>query len=388
LNTGHIHITSDDKIKNFNISTTLDLKTKSGAAPSSTQSLSTHTYLIAGSLRKVAYIMRDHGEEIFKDWYYDNSTETDTQNKKFTLFAPKNNKWGASPDGENIELRDNQKKEIFEKCFKNLHYIISNIFSILDKKGIVDDGIPSSILKIITPSSGSGVSNYIEYKPQPQPSKINIRYIVRDVTMRKSLIDLDDLKKGKIISGRSVVRSRSADPRGRVEVPLHRPSVRVRSVDAPTYRPPVRREGDTRDGRGHFAEPPRGRTGRDGWDGRYPVLATGYRRGGMPMHAKTSSKKRYNPYEDEEIFKGLVDTLVGIRKDTKERLERISTPEVIQRNKEIQKERQAILTASKAREAELAELTRVEAVNSRMEAEMNMKKASAELNKFKLNNPL
>jgi hypothetical protein len=211
--------------------------------------------------------------------------------------------------------------------------------------------------------------------------------------MRKSFIDLDDLKKGKIISGRSVVRSRSADPRGRVEVPLHRPSVRVRSVDAPTYRPPVRSEGYPRDGRGHFAEPPRGRTGRDGWDGRHPVARTGYRRGGtgsplmhtlMPMRAPKILSQRYEPYEEpyeEKNFKGLVDTLVGIRKNTEERSNRGLTQEDIQKNEEIQKERQTNLTASKAREAVMKEKTRVEAEKSRMEAEMNMKKASAEYNK-------
>jgi hypothetical protein len=180
-------------------------------------------------------------------------------------------------------------------------------------------------------------------------------------------------------------------------VPLHRPSVRVRSVDAPTYRPPVRSEGYPRDGRGHFAEPPRGRTGRDGWDGRHPVARTGYRRGGtgsplmrtpmptpMPMRVHKTSSQRYKPYEEpyeEKKFKGLVDTLVGIRKNTEERSNRVLTQEDIQKNEEIQKERQANLTASKAREAVMKEKTRVEAENSRMEAKMNMKKASAEYNK-------
>jgi hypothetical protein len=443
LNTGHIHITSDDKIKNFNISTTLDLKTKSSAAssrgrahssgahssgaasphsraPSSAPSLSTHTYLIADSLRKVAYIMRDHGEEIFKDWYYDNSTETDTQHKKFTLFAPINNKWGASPDGENIELRDNQKKEIFEKCFKNLHYIISNIFSILDEEKIVYDGIPSSILEIITPSSGSGDSNYIEYTQQTRSSKINIRYIDRDVTMRKSLIDLDDLKKGKIISGRSVVRSRSADPRGRVEVPLHRPSVRVRSVDAPTYRPPVRSEGYPRDGRGHFAEPPRGRTGRDGWDGRHPVARTGYRRGGkgsplMPMPTSmptptptpipTNTNRRtdgrantnrniqndgwYNnkplkrKKDEEEPFETpenemLVDIVTKMREDSERRKNRELTQEDIQNNEKFRQAQLAIIKASNARDVPFIKQARIAREDAVRQSKLTRQRLTAE----------
>ena len=61
-------------------------------------------------------------------------------------------------------------------------------------------------------------------------------------------------------------------------MPLHRPSERVRSVDAPSYRPSERR-----DGRGHSAEPPRGRTG--------------YRRGGansknINKHAGGTKRKK------------------------------------------------------------------------------------------------
>jgi hypothetical protein len=390
LNTGHIHITSDDKIGNFNIGTTLDNSKGNGRTSnrgrSSAGVSSTHTYLIASNLQNVALIMREHGEKIFKDWYYDTNTENDTRTIHFTLFKPVNKRWEEIRDSSPkfIELSDMQKKSTY-KCFDKLHYIIGNIFHIMDNGGIINNKYletATSLIRstIIRPSD----YGHLLYKPS-QTQTTNIRYTKNSRDERKSLIDLDDLNKGKLISGRSVVRSRSADPRGRVEVPLHRPSVRVRSVDAPTYRPPVRSEGYPRDGRGHFAEPPRGRTGRDGWDGRHPVARTGYRRGGMPMRAKTSSK-RYNPYEDEENFKGHVNTLVEIRRIAEERRNRKLTEEDMQRNEEIQQERQAKLTASKAREAELAELTRVEAEKSRMEAEMNMKKASAELYKFKLNN--
>jgi hypothetical protein len=413
LNTGHIHITSDDKIENFNIRTALELKTKSGAAssrgrahssgahssgaasphsraPSSAPSSSTHTYLIAGSLEKVAYIMKQHGEEIFKDWHYDRSTETDTKHKKFTLFAPKNNKWGASPDGENIELKTYLKKEIFEECFKNLHYIISNIFYILHNKRNLDDGIPSSISSI---SVGTSDRAYIPYNEQPPLPNINIRYISGDVIMRKGLIDLDDLNKGKIISGRSVVRSRSADPRGRVEVPLYRPSERVRSVDAPTYRPSERR-----DGRGHSAEPPRGRTGRDGWDGRHPVARTGYRHGGkgsplMPMPTSmhtptptptpTNTNRRTdgranNPLkrkkDEEEPFETpvnemLVDIVTKMREDSKRRKNRELTQEDIQNNKKFRLEQQAIIKASNARDVPLIKQAQI----ARQDAERQSK---------------
>lgn len=308
LNTGHIHITSDDKIENFNIRTALELKTKSGAAssrgrahssgaasphsraPSSAPSSSTHTYLIADSLEKVAYIMKEHGIKIFKDWHYDKSTETETEHKKFTLFAPINKKWGASPDGVNIELKTDIKKEIFEECFKNLHYIISNIFYILHNKRNLDDGIPSSISSI---SVGTSDHAYIQYNQQRTLSNINIKYIKGDKIMREGLIDLDDLNKGKVISGRSAFRSRSAEPRRRVDVPLHRPSERVRSVDAPSYRPSERR-----DGRGHSAEPPRGRTG--------------YRRGGANSknknkHAGGTHKRKRGINSNNSPYLSLTD---------------------------------------------------------------------------------
>jgi hypothetical protein len=292
LNTGHIHITSDDKIGNFNIGTTLDNSKGNGQTSnrgrSSAGVSSTHTYLIASNLQKVALIMREHGVKIFKDWYYDTNTENNTRNIHFTLFKPDNKRWEEIQDGSPkfIELSDMQKKSTY-KCFDKLHYIIGNIFHIMNNGRIDNEYLETATSLISSTIIRPSDYGYLPYKPS-QTQKPNIRYTKNSRDERKSLIDLDDLKKGKIISGRSVVRSRSADPRGRVEVPLDRPSVRVRSVDAPTYRHPVRREGDPRDGRGHSAEPPRGRTGRDGRDerdGRHPVARTGYRRGGMPMSA-------------------------------------------------------------------------------------------------------
>jgi hypothetical protein len=246
--------------------------------------------------------MREHGEKIFKDWYYDTNTENDTRTIHFTLFKPVNKRWEEIRDSSPkfIELSDMQKKSTY-KCFDKLHYIIGNIFHIMDNGGIINNKYLETATSLIT-SNIIRPSDYghLLYKPS-QTQTTNIRYTKNSRDERKSLIDLDDLNKGKLISGRSVVRSRSADPRGRVEVPLHRPSVRVRSVDAPTYRPPVRREGDTRDGRGHFAEPPRGRTGRDG---RHPDLVTGYRRGGMPMKRRNTNwdSNEYNfdtTFDDE-----------------------------------------------------------------------------------------
>jgi len=275
LNTGHIHITSDDKIGNFNIGTTLDNSKGNGRTSnrgrSSAGVSSTHTYLIASNLQNVALIMREHGEKIFKDWYYDTNTENDTRTIHFTLFKPVNKRWEEIRDSSPkfIELSDVQKQLIY-KCFGKLHYIIGNIFHRMDKGGVIDNKyLETATSKISSTIISSSNNGHLRYIPS-QTQTTNIRYTKNSRDERKSLIDLDDLKKGKLISGRSSVRSRSADPRG--------------SVDAPTYRPSERREGDPRDGRGHSAEPPRGRTGRDGRDerdGRHPVARTGYRSGGM-----------------------------------------------------------------------------------------------------------
>jgi hypothetical protein len=352
FNTGHIHITSDDKIENFNIGTYLELKTKSGAASSrgrthsngaasSGAASSTHTYLIADSLKKVAHIMTEHGKEIFKDWYYDNTTETETKDKKFTLFAPRNNNWGASPDGQNIELQEDEKENIFDYCFKNLHYIISNIFYILHKQKIVNNGIKSPISD---PISVKGTNTEIEYKPQPHPPKINIKYIHRDVNKRKGLIDLDDLNKGKIFSGRSSVRSRSADPRGHSADPRYDRGPHVESPRRRTGWGDRGHSADPRYDRGPHVESPRRRTGWDRRDGRHPVARTGYRHGGtgttpmrtptpmptpmhtpmptpMPTHIHTHTQTyknlRYAPYTNiitkEEIARARQDAEENLR---------------------------------------------------------------------------
>ena len=367
FNTGHIHITSDDKIENFNIGTNLELKTKSGAASSrgrthsngaasSGAAFSTHTYLIADSLEKVAYIMQDHGKEIFEDWYYDSSTETNTQDKKFSLFAPINNKWGASPYGQNIELQEDEKKNIFDNCFKNLHYIISNIFYILHEQKKVNDGIKSPISD---PISVKGTNTYIEYKPQPPPPKINIKYIHRDenhryVNKRKGLIDLDDLNKGTIFSGRSSVRSRSADPRGHSAGPrddrghhVEPPRGRTGWGDRGHHVEPPRGRTGWGD-RGHHVEPPRERTGWDRRDGRHPVPRTGYRHGGtgtslmrtptpmptpmhtpmptpmptpMRAHTQTYKNSRYTPYTNTNIIS--TEELASAKQAAKDNLRKI-----------------------------------------------------------------
>ena len=211
LNTGHIHITSDDKIVNFNIGTTLDNSKGNGRTSnrglSSAGVSSTHTYLIASNLKDVALIMGEHGKRIFQDWNYNTDTEEATKEQKFSLFKPVIKRWDEQ--AQKIKLSDVQKQSIYN-CFDKLHYIIGNIFHIMHTGGVIDNEYlqttTSRITSTIISSSDYGYLRYI-----PSRSQItNIKYTKDSYDERKSLVDLDDLKKGKDIS-RGHIRERSRD---------------------------------------------------------------------------------------------------------------------------------------------------------------------------------
>ena len=215
LNTGHIHITSDDKIVNFNIGTTLDNSKGNGRTSnrgfSSAGVSSTHTYLIASNLEDVALIMGEHGKRIFQDWQYNTDTEEATKEQKFSLFKPDTirvenkviKRWDEQ--AQKIKLSDVQKQSIY-KCFGKLHYIIGNIFHIMHTGGVIDNEYlqttTSRITSTIISSSDYGYLRYI-----PSRSQItNIKYTKDSYDERKSLVDLDDLKKGKYISRHASAR--------------------------------------------------------------------------------------------------------------------------------------------------------------------------------------
>jgi hypothetical protein len=209
LTTGHIHITSDDKIGANNISTLLD-STKINRKTSATLSTSTHTYLIAKNLEQAAHIIKTHREQIFKDWFYDTKNETETSSLKSSLFIPNNNKWGpiSHSDGNNsIILSSIQKQQIYV-CFNKLQYIISNILYILYKK-------TGSNINLNTFDSGVVmIDNYKQYftervKPEHYltytvpvyPANINIRYLEKDETKRKGVIYEKDLENANVNKG-------------------------------------------------------------------------------------------------------------------------------------------------------------------------------------------
>jgi hypothetical protein len=209
LTTGHIHITSDDKIGANNISTLLD-STKINRKTSATLSTSTHTYLIAKNLEQAAHIIKTHREQIFKDWFYDTKNETETSSLKSSLFIPNNNKWGpiSHSDGNNsIILSSIQKQQIYV-CFNKLQYIISNILYILYKK-------TGSNINLSTFDSGVVmIDNYKQYftervKPEHYltytvpvyPANINIRYLEKDETKRKGVIYEKDLENANVNKG-------------------------------------------------------------------------------------------------------------------------------------------------------------------------------------------
>ena len=210
LTTGHIHITSDDKIGSFNISTLLD-STKFNRRTSTTVSISTHTYLIAKNLQQAEHIIKTHREQIFKDWYYDSTTETETSTLKSTLYIPINNKWGPihkPADGNNtIVLSSIQKQKIYE-CFNKLQYIISNILHILYKETGSDTNLKTNVSGIVMidnyklhSSDRVKPTYYLTYIQPTFPSNINIRYFQRDTTKRKGLIYEKDLENATVNTG-------------------------------------------------------------------------------------------------------------------------------------------------------------------------------------------
>ena len=210
LTTGHIHITSDDKIGSFNISTLLD-STKFNRRTSATVSISTHTYLIAKNLEQAEHIIKTHREQIFKDWYYDSTTESETSTLKSTLYIPINNKWGPihkPDDGNNtIKLSSIQKQKIYE-CFNKLQYIISNILYILYKETGSDTNLKTDVSGIVMIdkyklhySDLAKPTYYLTYTQPTYPSNFNIRYLHRDIPKRKGLIYEKDLENASVNIG-------------------------------------------------------------------------------------------------------------------------------------------------------------------------------------------
>ena len=209
LTTGHIHISSEDKIGTYNISTLLN-STKINRKTSATVKTSTHTFLIAGNLQQSAHIMKTHREEIFKDWFYDETNEEETRALVSSLYIPSNNKWGPIPSirGNNtIILSSNQKKLIYV-CFDKLQYIISNILYIMDKQTVSIHNLETSVSGIVMKdnykvhsSDRVKPADYLTYTIPNYPSNINIRYKFRDETRRKGLIDETDVDKASVNKG-------------------------------------------------------------------------------------------------------------------------------------------------------------------------------------------
>jgi hypothetical protein len=200
--------------------------------------------------------MEEHGKEIFKDWYYTEDTEAQTKDLSFTLSKPNNNRWeyiksNVSKSQISIQLNVEQKRSIYH-CFNKLHYVIGNIFYIMDKGGVIDDyyiktATPIITTSIISPSAGS---EFLYYTPS-RSQKTNIRYTKDSYTERKSLVDNDDLNKGKPyiepVRSRTPVRGnlveryrdRSRDPsRGRRNGGTHTKRKRE-GYEEPLYKSPL-----------------------------------------------------------------------------------------------------------------------------------------------------
>ena len=266
LTTGHIHISSDDKIGTYNISTLLD-STKINRKTSATVSISTHTYLIAGNLQQATHIMKTHRKEIFKDWFYDKTNEEETRALVSSLFIPSNNKWGPIPSirGNNtIILSSNQKKLIYV-CFDKLQYIISNILHIMDKQTVSVHNLETSVSGIVMKdnykvhsSDRVKPADYLTYTIPNYPSNINIRYKFRDETRRKGLIDETDVDKASVNKGPCPgTYGHSARSRDAHSLPLPRFHSPHRSLPLPRFHSPHRSLPLPRSHSPHRAHPTR-----------------------------------------------------------------------------------------------------------------------------------
>jgi hypothetical protein len=209
LFSGHLHITTEkDNNKRYNIKTSL-------------KGSSTHTYLLGEDMEEMVKIMDTKGDDIFKEWIFDNTApEVSVEEKalQFTLYTPNtpnNDMWGECRNGnesEKLLMRNQEKKQIFDNCFKNMRFIFCNIFNIL-KSDTFPTTIDSRCLpdeirvkKITRPSPGGtsvgtsvgssvGTDTYLNYKvpnAANYKNKINLSYVKFN-----GIINVNDLKKKK-----------------------------------------------------------------------------------------------------------------------------------------------------------------------------------------------
>jgi hypothetical protein len=270
VTTGHIHITSDDNIKKFNI-TPIGLKhTELVPHTGKLKDISTHTYLIASSMQDIIDIMLTHGLNIFKDWKY---TQIDSSDMKvFNLYYPDkasaNWKLCAPNRSEPSEiiLSSQQKKNIFV-CFKNLYKIIHNIFYNLvytiSKNTSWDinfiranlmNGFNVELLDISSPY-------YLSYTIQAKNRNKNIEYNDSlNQTRRDYQIIEEDIKEAEKYSykcpGQNFTLRLPSPPRRRTP-----PSPRRRTPPSPRRRtPPSPRRRTPPSPRRRTPPPPRRRT--------------------------------------------------------------------------------------------------------------------------------
>jgi hypothetical protein len=245
VTTGHIHITSSNNIKNFDI-IPIGLKhTEKDVNTGIEKDISTHTYLLAPSIKDVTEIMKEHGKKIFSDWKYIHHDSNN--NKIFNLFYPDkvSAKWKICKpdrgDQSQIKLNTLHKNNIFY-CFNNLYKLIHNIFYVLSNNIKDINTIKANLSRDINVEITDN-SNYLVYtKPRLQTKK-NIEYKDSLYQTRRSLkITENDLKDADIYRngcpGKKVISRLTPPP------PTYRdiaPIPRRRTPSPPTYRAPVPR---------------------------------------------------------------------------------------------------------------------------------------------------
>jgi len=302
LFSGHLHITTEkDNNKRYNIKTSL-------------KGSSTHTYLLGEDMEEMAKIMDTSGADIFKEWIFDNTArEVSVEEKalQFTLYTPNtpsNDMWGECRNGnesEKLLMRNQEKKQIFDNCFKNMLFIFCNIFNILksdtfpttiDSRCLPDE---IKVKKITRPSPGGtsvgtsvGTDSYLKYKvpnAANYKNKINLSYVKFN-----GIINVNDLKKKK-----DTLKDTLSKPRSHTDTHHSGPLLTTRS-------PPIERKRamsvgiftDAHRGRsdGMAISPPRARSGdipRPQY--RSPPRPHGERRPSPPRERRPSPSRERRP---------------------------------------------------------------------------------------------
>ena len=188
LTTGHMHLTSDDNIKHFNIMPINGLThTRYNRKTGNIDDINSHIYLLAPEIDDIVNIMSIHGKKIFSYWDYQPIVSNDT--RKFQFFYPRKsiNNWAVCRS-QKTTLSPTQKYNIFH-CFQNLYIIIQNIFYYLVVSYRIQ-GYQPNIADIRTDLNS--ISNQIGVELLDVSNSDYLIYIIPNVITNKNIEYVDN----------------------------------------------------------------------------------------------------------------------------------------------------------------------------------------------------